>query len=344
MSTWSIPAHTDTSDFLFYFQHWECRLLFTLFMYSLCVSHMCVFVEGLYLHMLIYRTLITERNGVRPYIVMGWVLPIIIITPWVIVKLMSNNEICWNIAAHQEYFWIINGPLLAAVVLNFVFFVNICRVLCCRLRSSQRHTGRASYRQLAKFIAVLIPLFGVVYIVLTFVFPLGYSERFHRGHIYVEQTYNAFQGFLLALLFCFLNEEVHGEIRNIWSRRTRRRDSVATKSFVMSSFKRSSLHNRASSNAGQQNNRSSTRLSGSDSSDHSRGEHWAPRLKKRFLYFLGLHRKDRNSMIRPPTPPFIVRHNCSSEGRKTTNSDDFELKMKLRDKVSVEDDDLISSG
>lgn len=29
-------------------------------------------MEGLYLHMLIYSTLSTERRGVRVYVVMGW--------------------------------------------------------------------------------------------------------------------------------------------------------------------------------------------------------------------------------------------------------------------------------
>ncbi|KAI8777207.1 glucagon peptide 2 receptor, partial [Biomphalaria glabrata] len=321
--------------------HWECRLLMSIFMYAICVSHMCIFVEGLYLHMLIYRTLITERNGVKPYIILAWVLPLAILIPWVVVRITVDNVLCWNMTENKDYIWIHHGPLLAAVSLNFLFFMNICRVLFCRLRSSQRHTGKTKYRQLAKFILVLIPLFGVIYIVLAVVFPLGYSERFHTSQMYVEQTYNAFQGFLLALLFCFLNEEVHGEIRSIWSRQTRRRDSVATKSFVLSSFKRTSLHNRASSSTGP-NNRSSTRLSNSDSFEIAKRESWAPRFKRRLLRFLGLSRKERN-IVRPPTPPFIVKHNCSTEN-KMTASDDFEIKLKLRGKVTDDDDDLLSSG
>ncbi|CAL1526433.1 unnamed protein product, partial [Lymnaea stagnalis] len=188
--------------------HWECRLLYTVFMYSICVSQMWIFVEGLYLHMLIYRTLTTERNGVKPYIVLGWALPFAVVVPWIIVKFVADNEVCWNMTSNAGYIWIINGPMLATVLLNFFFFLNISRVLCSRLRSSQRHMGRAKYRQLAKFILVLIPLFGVFYIALTVVFPLGYENRFDITPMYVEQTYNAFQGFLLALLFCFLNEEV----------------------------------------------------------------------------------------------------------------------------------------
>ena len=53
-------------------QHWECKLLQTVFMYAICVSQMWIFVEGLYLHMLIYRTLSTEKNGVKCYVMLGW--------------------------------------------------------------------------------------------------------------------------------------------------------------------------------------------------------------------------------------------------------------------------------
>ena len=53
-------------------QHWECRLLVSVFVYSICVSQMWIFIEGLYLHVLIYRTLSTERRGVRLYVMLGW--------------------------------------------------------------------------------------------------------------------------------------------------------------------------------------------------------------------------------------------------------------------------------
>jgi len=41
-------------------------------MYALSASMMWIFMEGLYLHMLVYKTLFTERTGVRMYVVLGW--------------------------------------------------------------------------------------------------------------------------------------------------------------------------------------------------------------------------------------------------------------------------------
>ncbi|XP_059147560.1 parathyroid hormone/parathyroid hormone-related peptide receptor-like [Physella acuta] len=322
--------------------HWECRLLQTVFMYAITASQMWIFVEGLYLHMLIYRTLSTERNGVKLYVALGWTLPLILVIPWIILKAVADNNICWNLNAKPGYLWVTQGPMLATNILNFFFFLNILRVLCTRVRSSQRHMGRAKYRQLAKFILVLIPLFGVFYIAVNFAFPLGYRDRFVLMPMYVEQTYNAFQGFVLALLFCFLNEEVHSEIKNIWfRRRIRRRDSVATRSFVLSSFKRSSYHHRSSLN-NTQPSRISSRLSGSESFD-TKQEPWAVRLKDRFLRFLGIAQSKDRSIVRAPTPPFIVRHNCNMETPPMT-VEDLELKLKLRENKRLDEDDLVSSG
>jgi len=33
---------------------------------------MWIFMEALYLHMLVYKTLFTERNGVKMYMIIGW--------------------------------------------------------------------------------------------------------------------------------------------------------------------------------------------------------------------------------------------------------------------------------
>ncbi|XP_067650091.1 parathyroid hormone/parathyroid hormone-related peptide receptor-like [Haliotis asinina] len=235
-----------TLEFIEEGTHWECRLIVTIFMYSICVSQLWIFMEGLYLHNLIYRTLSTERRGVKPYIFLGWLLPFTFLIPWVVVKYALDNHFCWTVTKRKELFWMIHGPLLATAVINFIFFLDILRVLCTRVRASARHMGRTKYRRLAKFVLVLIPLFGVLFIAFHVAFPIRFKNKFDLTHLYIEMTYNSFQGFILSLLFCFLNEEVHAEIKRMWYRRkSRRGDSVAlTKSFVVSSFKRASYINR----------------------------------------------------------------------------------------------------
>ena len=63
----------ESNTLLFYIlQHWECRLFFSLFQYVLTASYIWIFVEGLYLHMLIFVSVFTEKTRVLWYMVFGW--------------------------------------------------------------------------------------------------------------------------------------------------------------------------------------------------------------------------------------------------------------------------------
>ena len=53
-------------------QHWECKMLYSLFMFAISASQTWMLMEGLYLYLLIHKTMATERLGVRPYILLGW--------------------------------------------------------------------------------------------------------------------------------------------------------------------------------------------------------------------------------------------------------------------------------
>ena len=51
------------------------------------------------------------------------------------------------------------------------------------------------FRKFAKFILVLIPLFGIMYIVLFIAFPAHHVEsgEFNVVYLYIEMGYNSFQ-------------------------------------------------------------------------------------------------------------------------------------------------------
>ncbi|GFR87698.1 glucagon receptor-like [Elysia marginata] len=282
--------------------------------------------------MLIYRTLSTERNGVRPYILLGWLLPFAILVPWIIVKSTQDNVLCWNSGLKPSIGWIIHGPLFGTVLVNFFFFLNISRVLCTRARSNGRHAGQAKYRQLAKFILVLIPLFGVVFIVLA-VFPLVYTDTHDFRAFAIEQIYTAFQGFILALLFCFLNEEVQTGIKRIWRRRkTRRRDSALTRSFMLSSFRRGNSYTPRGTSKAIHPLRASSCVGSTANSSHQRKEHspWPVRLKKRVLQFLGRSHCKNGSFVKSfsDTPPFVVDDNGLT-GLTRAEQEEMETRMNL---------------
>jgi len=53
-------------------QHWECRLLMSLFNYVCVANYAWIFVEGLYLNMLIFVSVFSEKSGIYGYILIGW--------------------------------------------------------------------------------------------------------------------------------------------------------------------------------------------------------------------------------------------------------------------------------
>ncbi|KAL4222626.1 hypothetical protein ACF0H5_018667 [Mactra antiquata] len=218
--------------------HWECKLIISLFTYSVAASMMWIFMEGFYLVMLVHRTLLTERHGTRIYVLTGWLSPLVFIIPWIIVRIYFENEFCWNKHRVDGYFWIIKAPINLSILINFAFFINIVYFLFARVRVNRHVKNDAQQlRKTGKFVLVLIPLFGVFYII-SIAFPHGISMKADIIYLYCEMFYNSFQGFLLALLFCFLNEEVHKEIKHCWHRRIFNKHT--SRSILMSSWRKTS--------------------------------------------------------------------------------------------------------
>ncbi|XP_076093314.1 secretin receptor-like isoform X2 [Mytilus galloprovincialis] len=202
----------DTVIFITNGTHWECKLLFTTFYYILSASYMWIFVEGLHLYILIMVSVFSERKCVRWYILLGWGLPTLSVFPWVGLRIKFENTLCWNTNPTPGYFWILRGPVVLSIVVNFFFFINILWSLNTKMRKALSRSARKNkYRRLAKSTLVLIPLFGIHYIVFIGV-PDDIPAVAEVVKLYFEMFFSSFQGLVVAILFCFMNGEVQSEI------------------------------------------------------------------------------------------------------------------------------------
>uniref|UniRef100_UPI0037E75E08 vasoactive intestinal polypeptide receptor-like n=1 Tax=Semicossyphus pulcher TaxID=241346 RepID=UPI0037E75E08 len=191
-----------------------CKAVVVFFQYGIMASFFWLLVEGFYLHTLLAVSFFSERKYFWWYILVGWGAPTIFISAWVITKAYLNDPGCWDIINDRPW-WIIKTPILVTILVNFFLFICIIRIL--RQKMNCPDIGRKEsnqYSRLAKSTLLLIPLFGINYIIFAFI-----PDHIHpQVRMVFDLILGSFQGFVVAVLYCFLNGEVQAEIKRKWRR------------------------------------------------------------------------------------------------------------------------------
>ncbi|XP_074842434.1 vasoactive intestinal polypeptide receptor-like [Carettochelys insculpta] len=192
-----------------------CKAAMVFFQYCVMANYFWLLVEGLYLRTLLVISLFSERKYFWWYILIGWGAPSVFITAWTVTRVHFDNVGCWEDIGDSPYWWIIKTPILLSFMANFILFICIIHILIQKLHSPDVGRNETSqYSRLAKSTLLLIPLFGVHYIIFAF-FPDNYKTEIK---MVFELVLGSFQGFVVAVLYCFLNGEVQAELKRKWRR------------------------------------------------------------------------------------------------------------------------------
>uniref|UniRef100_A0A8C0JV89 Growth hormone releasing hormone receptor n=1 Tax=Canis lupus dingo TaxID=286419 RepID=A0A8C0JV89_CANLU len=170
-------------------------------------------VEAVYLTCLLASKSPSTRRAFWRLVLAGWGLPLLFTGMWVCCKVAFEDVACWDLDDSSPYWWIIKGPIVLSVGVNFGLFLNIIRILLRKLEPAQGslHT-EPQYWRLSKSTLLLIPLFGIHYVIFNFLpDSAGLGIR-----LPLELGLGSFQGFIVAILYCFLNQEVRTEISRRW--------------------------------------------------------------------------------------------------------------------------------
>ncbi|TSL22067.1 Pituitary adenylate cyclase-activating polypeptide type I receptor [Bagarius yarrelli] len=128
----------------------ECKAVMVFFHYCVLSNYFWLFIEGLYLFTLLVETFFPERR---------------------------YFYCCWDINNNAAIWWVIKGPVLASIMINFVLFIGIIIILVQKLQSPDIGGNESSiYLRLARSTLLLIPLFGIHYTVFAFT-PEDVSKR-----------------------------------------------------------------------------------------------------------------------------------------------------------------------
>ncbi|XP_067086426.1 pituitary adenylate cyclase-activating polypeptide type I receptor isoform X1 [Osmerus mordax] len=191
----------------------ECKAVMVFFHYCVLSNYFWLFIEGLYLFTLLVETFFPERRYFYWYTIIGWGTPTVCVTIWAVLRLHFDDKGCWDMNDNSAIWWMIKGPVLASIMINFVLFIGIIVILVQKLQSPDIGGNESSiYLRLARSTLLLIPLFGIHYTVFAFS-PENVSKR---ERLVFELGLGSFQGFVVAVLYCFLNGEVQSEIKRKW--------------------------------------------------------------------------------------------------------------------------------
>ncbi|XP_055471424.1 gastric inhibitory polypeptide receptor [Psammomys obesus] len=195
-----------------------CRTAQVVTQYCVGANYTWLLVEGLYLHRLLVIVGGSEKGHFRCYLLLGWGGPALFVIPWVIVRHLYEDTQCWERNGVKAIWWIIRTPILITILINFLIFIRILGILVSKLRTRQMRCP--DYRlRLARSTLTLVPLLGVHEVVFAPVTEEQAEGALRLAKLAFEIFLSSFQGFLVSVLYCFINKEVQSEIRRGWRHR-----------------------------------------------------------------------------------------------------------------------------
>uniref|UniRef100_A0A3P9HP36 Growth hormone-releasing hormone receptor n=1 Tax=Oryzias latipes TaxID=8090 RepID=A0A3P9HP36_ORYLA len=204
-----------------------CKATLVFFNYFVMANFFWLLVEGLYLHTLLL-VIHTYSTRLSIYMFIGWGIPFVFMVAWIISRVNLEDTSCWEINDNPVPDRLINWPIMASIIINFILFISIIRVLVQKLRCSEvGGNDQSQYRRLAKSTLLLIPLFGVHYVVFFYLmepddqilkqikifFDLGLgsfqvrvsTSVLFEGVLRLNKQHRLMQSLSKTKLFCFLH-------------------------------------------------------------------------------------------------------------------------------------------
>ncbi|KAK3569555.1 hypothetical protein QTP86_034830 [Hemibagrus guttatus] len=185
-----------------------CKVALIFSNYGILANYSWLLVEGHYLHSLIHLSLHSPRKRLHWYISFGWSMSLS----------LSLCLLCTHKTYTLELLTVFKRREVNSFTMNLLFFLRIIQTIVSKMRAPDTIGNEfKQHKKLAKSTLLLVSLFGVQYALFTF-FPDGVSTLTFQIWNAIELTLASTQGFIVALLYCFLNGEVQHEITRHWRR------------------------------------------------------------------------------------------------------------------------------
>ncbi|KAM4539366.1 calcitonin gene-related peptide type 1 receptor isoform 1-T2 [Odontesthes bonariensis] len=189
----------------------SCKVVHFFHMYMLGCNYFWMLCEGIYLHTLIVVAVFAEEQHLHWYYLLGWGFPLVPVSIHAVARKKYFDDNCWmSVETHLLY--AIHGPIVAALLVNLFFLLNIIRVLVTKLRDTHRAESNM-YMKAVRATLILVPLLGIQFVII----PWRPENRL-AGEVfeYVMHIFTHYQGLLVSTIFCFFNGEVQVALKRQW--------------------------------------------------------------------------------------------------------------------------------
>ncbi|XP_068742843.1 uncharacterized protein [Montipora capricornis] len=192
-------------------------------------------VEGINLYIKLVKVFSVKKQYAM-YLVIGWGIPAVIVGLVAAIRPSIFNmgqsqtaEVtcgALNLTVYMERtrcwmngsLWIYKGPVLAILLVNFVLFAILLRVIFGKISTKYGNNRVIIAKKGLRSIIALLPLLGVTSL-------LGFFIEFHYTLTYVYILLNSTQGVVFFIFHCVLDDEVQDALRKLRAK-TGKKDNV----------------------------------------------------------------------------------------------------------------------
>ena len=161
--------------------------------------------------MIAVRTFIKEEFWVPWLMVLGWVVPGVVLVPYISYRYHYENELCWMNMDGQSIIFLA-APVVTVIIINIYFLCSVVTVLRHKLRFENTFNRKNDVTfKSAKAVLILIPIFGLHFLLM----PMRPESGSTLEYVYevVSSTVTSTQGLAVSFLLCLCNNDVVRQIK-----------------------------------------------------------------------------------------------------------------------------------
>ncbi|CAF0944560.1 unnamed protein product [Adineta ricciae] len=132
-----------------------CPLKVVFLQFSISAMFMWMLCEGIHLNNVLTVSVFKNHFKTYYFYIIGWIVPFCITLSWSIVMfLKESGRKCWANYNYLKYYYIVDGPRYAVMIINVIFLLNIIRVLLVKIKEGSEKQLRDKYVNVTKTLSI----------------------------------------------------------------------------------------------------------------------------------------------------------------------------------------------